>query len=105
MVEEIVPPTGLVKSAVKVTHNNDRKHYVIAIDDAKEGAAIWNLDPFFKARVGDSNATLSVVWYHQGRLRNFNNVGEAKPFKNPALWKHRIWKMIVYSTTIADVFC
>lgn len=80
MVEEIVPPTGLVKSAVKVTHNNDRKHYVIAIDDAKEGAAIWNLDPFFKARVGDSNATLSVVWYHQGRLRNFNNVEEAKPF-------------------------
>lgn len=80
MAEEIVPPTGLVMRPVKITHNNDRKHYVIAIDDAKEGTAIWNLDPYFKARVSDSNATLEVVWYHQGRLQNFNAIEEAKPF-------------------------
>lgn len=80
MAEEIVPPTGLTQSSVQLKHNNDRKHYLIAIDVAKEGSAIWNLDPFFKARVADANATLEVVWYHQGRLLNFDNDEEAKPF-------------------------
>lgn len=55
---------------IHVTHNNDRKHYTIAIDIAKEGDMIWDLTPYFKAREGDSNASLDVTWYKQGQLHN-----------------------------------
>lgn len=56
---------------IHVTHNNDREHYTIAIDIAKEGDMIWDLTPYFKARVGDSNASLDVTLYKQGQLHNF----------------------------------
>lgn len=56
---------------IHVTHNNDRRHYTIAIDIAKEGDMIWDLTPYFKAREGDSNASLDVTWYKQGQLHNF----------------------------------
>lgn len=55
---------------IHVTHNNDRKHYTIAIDIAKEGDMIWDLTPYFKAREGDSDASLDVTWYKQGQLHN-----------------------------------
>lgn len=58
---------------VRVTHNNDRQHYVIAIDIAKEGGQLWDLTPYFKGRVGDSNFGLQVVWYYQGRLMDLTN--------------------------------
>lgn len=60
-----------------VTHNNDRKRYWITIDVAKEGDQLWDLTPYFKARVGDSNATLDVVWYRQGEL---NQLTGCKPY-------------------------
>lgn len=66
-------PISEIKPGMKVTHNNDRVYYRIAIDDAKEGSELWDLTPYFKARVGDSNATLDVTWYHQGQLRNLEN--------------------------------
>lgn len=56
---------------IHVTHNNERVSYTIAIDVAKEGDQLWDLTPYFKARVGDSNATLEVTWYRQGQLNNF----------------------------------
>lgn len=62
---------------VHVTHNNDRIIYTIAIDIAKEGTEIWDLTPYFKARVGDSNAQLQVTWYQQGRLLNLK---DKKPY-------------------------
>ena len=55
---------------IHVTHNNGRVIYTIAIDIAKEGTEIWDLTPYFKARVNDSNAQLQVTWYQQGRLLN-----------------------------------
>lgn len=61
----------------KITHNNDRVHYTIAIDVAKEGTEIWDLTPYFKARVGDSNASLDVTWYRQGRIESLEN---ARPY-------------------------
>ena len=63
-------PAEKANTVKKITHNNDRVHYTIAIDIAKEGTEIWDLTPYFKARVGDSNATLDVTWYRQGRLLN-----------------------------------
>lgn len=63
-------PAEQANTVKKITHNNDRVHYTIAIDIAKEGTEIWDLTPYFKARVGDSNATLDVTWYRQGRLLN-----------------------------------
>lgn len=55
---------------IHVTHNNGRVIYTIAIDIAKEGTEIWDLTPYFKARVNDSNAQLKVTWYQQGELLN-----------------------------------
>lgn len=55
---------------IHVTHNNKRVIYTIAIDIAKEGTDIWDLTPYFKARVNDSNAQLKVTWYQQGELLN-----------------------------------
>ena len=55
---------------IHVTHNNERVIYTIAIDIAKEGTEIWDLTPYFKARVNDSNAQLKVTWYQQGQLLN-----------------------------------
>lgn len=55
---------------INVTHNNGRVIYTIAIDIAKEGTEIWDLTPYFKARVNDSNAQLKVTWYQQGELLN-----------------------------------
>lgn len=55
---------------IHVTHNNKRVIYTIAIDIAKEGTEIWDLTPYFKARVNDSNAQLKVTWYQQGELLN-----------------------------------
>lgn len=55
-----------------VSHNNDGIFYEIAIDSAKEGAEVWDLNPYFKARVGDSNAALGVRWYNQGLLAAFD---------------------------------
>lgn len=55
---------------IHVTHNNGRVIYTIAIDIAKEGTEIWDLTPYFKARVDDSNAQLKVTWYQQGELLN-----------------------------------
>lgn len=55
---------------IHVTHNNERVIYTIAIDIAKEGTEIWDLTPYFKARVNDSNAQLKVTWYQQGELLN-----------------------------------
>lgn len=55
---------------IHVTHNNGRVIYTIAIDIAKEGTEIWDLTPYFKARVNDSNAQLKVTWYQQGQLLN-----------------------------------
>lgn len=55
-----------------VSHNNDGIFYEIAIDSAKEGSEVWDLNPYFKARVGDSNAALGVRWYNQGLLAAFN---------------------------------
>lgn len=53
---------------VKVTHNNNGRHYRIAIDIAKEGAEVFDLTPYFKGRVGDNNFGLQIVWYYQGQL-------------------------------------
>ena len=61
------------KGIIHVTHNNDRVHYWITIDDAKEGDQLWDLTPYFKVRVGDSAARLDVCWYHQGGIRNLDN--------------------------------
>lgn len=61
------------KGIIHVTHNNDRVHYWITIDDAKEGDQLWDLTPYFKARVGDSAARLDVCWSHQGGIRNLDN--------------------------------
>lgn len=55
-----------------VSHNNDGIFYEIAIDSAKEGSEVWDLNPYFKARVGDSNAALGVRWYNQGLLTTFD---------------------------------
>lgn len=55
---------------IHVTHNNERVIYTITIDIAKEGTEIWDLTPYFKARVNDSNAQLKVTWYQQGELLN-----------------------------------
>lgn len=55
-----------------VTQNNDGNYYEIGVDTAKEGAEVWDLNPYFKARVGDSNAALGVRWYNQGLLAAFN---------------------------------
>ena len=55
-----------------VSHNNDGIFYEIAIDSAKEGSEVWDLNPYFKARVGDSNAALGVRWYNQGLLATFD---------------------------------
>lgn len=63
--------TDAKNGVIHVTHNNDRKHYTIAIDIAKEGDMIWDLTPYFKARVGDSNTSLDVTLYKQGQLHNF----------------------------------
>ncbi|WP_283593183.1 BppU family phage baseplate upper protein [Limosilactobacillus galli] len=57
-----------------VTHNNGRVIYTIAIDIAKEGTDIWDLTPYFKARVADNNAQLQVTWYQQGRLLNLKGL-------------------------------
>lgn len=60
-----------------VSQNNDGNYYEIGVDTAKEGAEVWDLNPYFKARVGDSNAALGVRWYNQGLLAAFD--GKQKP--------------------------
>lgn len=62
---------------VKVTHNNNGRHYRIAIDIAKEGAEVFDLTPYFKGRVGDNNFGLQIVWYYQGQLLDVSGM---KPF-------------------------
>lgn len=59
---------------IHVTHNNDRKHYTIAIDIAKEGTELWDLTPYIKGRVGDNLFGLQIVWYYQGRLMNLDGL-------------------------------
>lgn len=54
--------------SVNITHNNNGRHYRIAIDIAKEGSEIFDLTPYFKGRVGDNRFGLEIVWYYQGQL-------------------------------------
>ena len=54
----------------RINHNNSGHKYRIAVDIAKEGSHIWDLTPYFKGRVGDSNFGLQVTWYYQGQLMN-----------------------------------
>lgn len=59
---------------VKVTHNNDGHFYTIDVDLAKEGAEVFDLTTYFKARVGDNGFGLRVRWFWQGQL--YNTVGK-----------------------------
>lgn len=58
----------MVDDQIKVTHDNNGRFYRIKMDLAKEGSEIWDLTPYFKARVGDNRFGLQVVWTYQGRL-------------------------------------
>lgn len=59
---------------VQVTHNNDGHFYTIDVDLAKEGAEVFDLTTYFKARVADSNVGLRFRWFWQGQV--FNTVGK-----------------------------
>lgn len=60
-----------------VSQNNDGKYYEIAVDTAKEGAEVWSLNDWFKARVGDDGTPLVMRFYTQGQLNSFD--GHQKP--------------------------
>ena len=59
---------------VQVTHNNDGHFYTIDVDLAKEGAEVFDLTTYFKARVADNNVGLRFRWFWQGQF--FNTVGK-----------------------------
>ena len=59
---------------VQVTHNNDGHFYTIDVDLAKEGAEVYDLTTYFKARVADNNVGLRFRWFWQGQV--FNTVGK-----------------------------
>lgn len=59
---------------VQVTHNNDGHFYTIDVDLAKEGAEVFDLTTYFKARVADNNVGLRFRWFWQGQV--FNTVGK-----------------------------
>ncbi|WP_323081673.1 family 43 glycosylhydrolase [Limosilactobacillus reuteri] len=59
---------------VQVTHNNDGHFYTIDVDIAKEGAEVFDLSTYFKARVADNHTGLRVRWFWQGQI--FNTVGK-----------------------------
>lgn len=58
----------------QVTHNNDGHFYTIDVDLAKEGAEVFDLTTYFKARVADNNVGLRFRWFWQGQV--FNTVGK-----------------------------
>lgn len=60
-----------------VSQNNDGNYYEIAVDTAKEGAEVWSLNDWFKARVGDDGTPLVMRFYTQGQLNSFD--GNQKP--------------------------
>ena len=60
-----------------VSQNNDGNYYEIAVDTAKEGAEVWSLNDWFKARVGDEGTPLVMKFYTQGQLNSFD--GHQKP--------------------------
>lgn len=68
------------------TVNNDGRPYIIAMDVAKEGAQVWDLTTYLKARVNDSGFPLQIKWTNQGQLMNLEgfrpyvqgNVGQYK---------------------------
>ena len=60
-----------------VSQNNDGNYYEIAVDTAKEGAEVWSLNDWFKARVGDDGTPLVMRFYTQGQLNSFD--GHQKP--------------------------
>lgn len=60
-----------------VSQNNDGNYYEIAVDTAKEGAEVWSLNDWFKARVGDDGTPLVMQFYTQGLLNSFD--GHQKP--------------------------
>lgn len=60
-----------------VSQNNDGNYYEIAVDTAKEGAEVWSLNNWFKARVGDDGTPLVMRFYTQGQLNSFD--GHQKP--------------------------
>lgn len=55
---------------VQVTHNNDGHFYTIDVDIAKEGAEVFDLSTYFKARVADNHTGLRVRWFWQGQILN-----------------------------------
>lgn len=57
-----------------VSHNNDGHFYTIDVDLAKEGAEVFDLTTYFKARVADNNVGLRFRWFWQGQV--FNTVGK-----------------------------
>lgn len=59
---------------VQVAHNNDGHFYTIDVDLAKEGAEVYDLTTYFKARVADNNVGLRFRWFWQGQV--FNTVGK-----------------------------
>lgn len=60
-----------------ISQNNDGNYYEIAVDTAKEGAEVWSLNNWFKARVGDDGTPLVMRFYTQGQLNSFD--GHQKP--------------------------
>ena len=62
---------------IQVTHNNDNRHFRIAMDIAKEGSSLWDLTPYVKGRVGDNRFGLQVTWTYQGQLMNIEGM---KPY-------------------------
>ncbi len=60
--------------ATQVTHNNDGRFYTIDVDLAKEGAEVFDLTTYFKARVADNKVGLRFRWFWQGQV--FNTVGK-----------------------------
>lgn len=60
-----------------VSQNNNGNYYEIAVDTAKEGAEVWSLNDWFKARVGDDGTPLVMRFYTQGQLNSFD--GRQKP--------------------------
>lgn len=55
---------------VQVTHNNDGHFYTIDVDIAKEGAEVFDLSTYFKARVADNHTGLRVRCFWQGQILN-----------------------------------
>lgn len=56
------------------THDNNGTPYTISVDDAKEGAQLFDLTPWFKGRVGDNLSPLDIIWHHQGRISDLTNL-------------------------------